>query len=202
MGHSNSYCILLSTGPGFAASEPAAHHRSGCPGGNHHCDHDSAELELWHMRGGARVAGEWLWDYLPLPRRCAIYSRYCRLTMLCVGCELSHFFSNVASCSYNSARHAAVTRVPRAIDPAGSFNDLATAYMAFPDRTISHLFSLGSLTPQVIIHCTGVRLAKSQPQCACIPAATDADHRWSFVSMSGVHAGIARQALYLLSDWH
>ena len=34
--------------------------------------------------------------------------------------------------------------------PAGSFNDLATAYMAFPDRTISHLFSLGSLTPQVL----------------------------------------------------
>ena len=33
---------------------------------------------------------------------------------------------------------------------AGSFNDLATAYMAFPDRTISHLFSLGSLTPQVL----------------------------------------------------
>ena len=49
---------------------------------------------------------------------------------------------------------------------AGSFNDLATAYMAFPDRTISHLFSLGSLTPQVL------------PQCACQlePAALPLEH--------------------------
>ncbi|EIE22417.1 hypothetical protein COCSUDRAFT_16693 [Coccomyxa subellipsoidea C-169] len=33
--------------------------------------------------------------------------------------------------------------------PEGKYNDLATAFMAFPDKTISHLFSLGSLTPQV-----------------------------------------------------
>lgn len=32
---------------------------------------------------------------------------------------------------------------------SGKYNDLATAFMAFPDKTISHLFSLGSLTPQV-----------------------------------------------------
>lgn len=32
---------------------------------------------------------------------------------------------------------------------AGKVNDLATAFMTFPDRTISHLFSLGSLSPQV-----------------------------------------------------
>ncbi|BDA43411.1 H(+)/Cl(-) exchange transporter 7 [Coccomyxa sp. Obi] len=32
--------------------------------------------------------------------------------------------------------------------PEGKYNDLATAFMAFPDKTISHLFSLGSLTPQ------------------------------------------------------
>jgi hypothetical protein len=28
------------------------------------------------------------------------------------------------------------------------YNDLATAFMSFPDETIRHLFSLGSLTPQ------------------------------------------------------
>ena len=44
----------------------------------------------------------------------------------------------------------AETAVLTAVVSAGSFNDLATAYMAFPDRTISHLFSLGSLTPQVL----------------------------------------------------
>jgi hypothetical protein len=39
----------------------------------------------------------------------------------------------------------------RCCGSAGKYNDLATAFMAFPVKTISHLFSLGSLTPQVVI---------------------------------------------------
>ena len=30
------------------------------------------------------------------------------------------------------------------------YNDLATAFMSFPDETIRRLFSLGSLTPQCV----------------------------------------------------
>ena len=44
----------------------------------------------------------------------------------------------------------------------GRYNDLATAFMAFPDKTIGHLFSLGSLSPQVCpvsMHSCAVRAA-------------------------------------------
>ena len=37
----------------------------------------------------------------------------------------------------------------------GKYNDLATAFLANPDDTIKHIFSLGSLSPQAQV-CTGL----------------------------------------------
>lgn len=60
--------ILLPAGAGVKAPESPAHHGGCSAGSRHHCDHDPAQLDLWHVRGGARVAGEWIRHHLPLPR--------------------------------------------------------------------------------------------------------------------------------------
>lgn len=121
-----------------------AHGRS-CHPCSHHSDYDAgAQLLPGHLCGGARLATEELRLHLPLPRR---YTQALLFIWQYPRCSSGNILSDQdplfsAKCGVEAVR---------CCGSAGKYNDLATAFMAFPVKTISHLFSLGSLTPQVVI---------------------------------------------------